>query len=132
MQTEYMEEYAKFLAEKKWIQLENRMTGAQFESADQETAENIYLFKMRHTLKSFIFSLGSDDEIKFVQIGDEKNFVKEYKAYIQATGELLPRFIFDEFDAKKFKKCAEFKINNHSILETENYYHREVKNQRNY
>ena len=97
---------------------------------DNDTQNNINIYKMRHYLKSLIFNLGSNKETQFVNRSDEIRFLKEYRKFVATKRQQFPSFIFDDFDAKKFEKCVEYKSSGHSLLETEEYYINEIKNQK--
>lgn len=131
---EFNEEYKKFIEEKRnllqtqFVTLPNLCTvEMQF---DNETENNINLYKMRLYLKSLIFNIGSNKETQFVNSSDEIRFLKEYKEFVAIKRKLFPSFIFDDFDAKKLEKCVEYKSSGHSLLETEEYYINEIKNQK--
>lgn len=85
---------------------------------------------MRFYLKSIIFNLGSNKETQFVNRSDEITFLKEYKEFIAIKRQPFPSFIFDDFDAKKFERCLEYRSLGHSLLETEEYYINNIKNEK--
>ncbi len=130
---DFYKEYQKFLEEQKHdlhpesICLPN---GAVVEMQyNEETEKNIRLYRMRQNLKSLVFHLGSNKNASFVHPQDETMFLKEYKEFVGRTNSCFPSFIFDDFDAEKFGKCAEYKSEGHSLIETEEYYLNTIKNE---
>lgn len=131
---DFNEEYQKFLKEQKDLHPESVClpNGTIVEMQyDEETENNIRLYRMRQNLKSLVFHLGNNKSVSFVHRQDELMFLKEYKEFIRRTTSYFPSFIFDDFDAEKFGKCAEYKREGHSLMETEEYYINEIKNNEN-
>lgn len=91
---------------------------------------DIDLYRMRNYLKSLILNCGSNNEIQFANKTEEIKFLQEYREFLTVKRQRLPNFIFDNFDAEKFKKCVEYKSTGHSLLETEDYYINNFKKQK--
>jgi len=81
-----------------------------------------YLKQTRKVLQSLFLSLGSNEKVQFASFEEKIKFLKEYKEFIRTKNNLFPRFVFDDFDAKKFDKCVQYKEEGHTLLQTEEYY----------
>lgn len=98
---------------------------------DETTEKNIGLYNQRQTLKKLILNYNNDKVISFVKSSDAIAFLEAYKEYLQNTGNVLPHFIFDEFDSEKFEKAIKYLSSGHSLTEVEEYYIRELKSNSN-
>lgn len=90
---------------------------------DEESDRNINLFKQRQKLKEFVLDfINNKGTSKLIEAHDEIKFFKKYRSFILKTKKEYPRFIFDEFDAKKFEKCVELENEGCNLTEIEDYY----------
>lgn len=129
------EEYKEFLEEEKQLNSIQSVTLPNLAIVemqyDSEAENNISLFGMRHLMKNAIFNYdGSNDSVNFDNKDDGKKFLEEYREFLTKKRHPFPNFIFDEFDAENFRKCVEYKMAGHSLVETEKYYISEIKKQK--
>ena len=56
---------------------------------------------------------------KFIQ----KVFILQYREFLlNSTHGIYPLFIFSKYDENKFKKCLDYLQEGHTLIETDNYF----------
>lgn len=93
-------------------------------STDAVTEEKMTLFNYRHHLKELILTLGST----YISKGEEKMFLEQYRDFFEKTRVSFPKFLFDDYNYKKFKQCINLIGEGYTLIEIEDFYNESLLN----
>lgn len=84
---------------------------------------DIELFEKYAYLKSIVLNICESKSIEYIDENIKKLFILQYRDFVLNSNHgIYPLFLFSKYDEEKFRKCYQYLINNHTLLETDEYF----------